>query len=117
VSMRGHGDEIHLILPAGLDDLVGGLTHGQHGCYLKPFVLKRSGQTLKIGSIHLHLLALDKIELIIIPGDPPVRHMHQRKFGSGQFREGLDVLENGAIGLTIFQGDQDVLVHNFIFSE
>jgi hypothetical protein len=111
VAMRGHRDQIHILLAGELNDLVGGFAKREDGVAGKTFGGQFAAAFFQVKTVLFHLVALCELELIEIARHPAVGHMDEEEFCAGHLRKRPNVRENGLIGWAVFERDEDMLIH------
>ena len=78
VTVRRHRDQVALLARCGLRDLMCGISARENGICFDASLLELVSEALDVLAILLHLFALAKLELPLVPRCPPVCHVYQR---------------------------------------
>src|SRR4029450_10539761 len=111
VAVRRHRNENDMFLPSEFDDLVRGFAQRQDGVAGKALRGQLANALFQIGAVLLHLFALGELELIEIARHPAIGHMNEEQLRARHSCKRLDMGENGLIGWTVLERDEDMAVH------
>src|SRR5688572_3768979 len=109
MPVRGHGEQVGLALLDETNQLVGRITHRQLGRHLQA---RQAGSALlEVGAVGLDLLGLAQLQIVEVPRGESVGHVHQQDLGVGERGKLPHVIQDGAVGRGVFDGDEDTAVH------
>ena len=111
VAMRGHRDEIDIFFAREFDDLVRRFPQRQDGIAGKTLRGQFAAAFFQVKPVLFHFFALCELELIEIARHPAIGHMNEEQFRASHSCKRPDVRKNGLIGETVFEGDEDVFIH------
>ena len=104
------------MLFAKADDHVGRFAHGEDVIDGEALGAKLGGPLFQIRAVPAHLLAFRELQAVVVPRDPAVRDVHEQESGAVKLRERPDVVEDRLIGGTVFERNQDGVIHGGIRS-
>ncbi len=111
MPVRGHGDQVAVLVFGQGQDAVGRLSALQCGVDLKTLGGQFGHQPVEIRPVVAHFFRLVEAEPLLVAGDEAVGHVDQRQVRAGEPGQAADVLQNGSVDGRIVEGDQDVRVH------
>ena len=88
VAVRGHGDQIDVLLVGNLDDLGRRIAHGEPAVDLEPGIAKLVGPALEIRAIVADFLRLAQLEIFKMAGGEAVGDVHQQQARRSSFARG-----------------------------
>src|SRR5438093_9297421 len=112
VTVRSHRDKIDIFLPCQLNDLIRRFTKCEHSSTGEALCGQFTSASFQICPVLLHLFALSELELIEISRDPAIGNMNKEQLRTGHARERLNVTQDCFIGGTVFEGDENVSIHD-----
>jgi hypothetical protein len=117
VAVRGHGDQVAMLLTRDAQNLGGGVSQGEmrHGAQAEG--VQGGGFFVQVGLVLFHFLGLGQLHFLVVAGGPAISDVEEKEFGlemAGQFR---DVREEGFVGPAVFQRHENFFIHDNLAGE
>src|SRR6476620_10600791 len=109
--VRGHGDQVDVFFVGDLHELGGGITEGEACASFEPLVRALVAEPFEVGAVVLDLLRLAELQLLEVSRGPPVGDVDEKQLRLGQGGQAGDMRKDGAVGVRVFDGDENVAVH------
>lgn len=112
MAVRAHCDQIDLLVAGQFDDFIRRFPQGENGIAGKTFFDQLPAALFQIGAVLFHLFALSQLQLIEISGHPSIRDMDEKQLRPRHAGKRLDVAQDRFVGGSVFQGNQNVMIHD-----
>ena len=112
MTVGGHCNQITLLILSRFQDSSRGIAEREKSVHLQSTLSQRLGGTFQVCAVALHLFGFGQAKLIVIAGSESVGDVDQEQIRAVYFRELGDVRQERLVRPTVFQSDENSLIHD-----